>query len=36
MRSTNYVNEIIEWQIEKGTSPEKIMVAGYSQGGLLL
>src|SRR5829696_3610517 len=34
-RATNYVNEIIEGEINSGISPEKIFIAGYSQGGLL-
>lgn len=40
MRAVNYINEIIEREIIKkgrvgGIPPEKIFVAGYSQGGLL-
>ncbi|CAG8589943.1 13115_t:CDS:2 [Ambispora leptoticha] len=34
-RATNYVNDIIEEEIASGIPPEKIFVAGYSQGGLL-
>ncbi|CAI2178097.1 9826_t:CDS:2, partial [Funneliformis geosporum] len=34
-RATSYVNDIIEGEIANGISPEKIFVAGYSQGGLL-
>ncbi|CAI2195730.1 14410_t:CDS:2 [Funneliformis geosporum] len=34
-RATNYVNDIIEGEIASGIPPEKIFVAGYSQGGLL-
>src|SRR3954447_26888957 len=34
-RATNYVNYIIEGEIAAGIPPEKIFVAGYSQGGLL-
>ncbi|CAH1755687.1 7424_t:CDS:2 [Entrophospora sp. SA101] len=35
MRAVSYVNEIVEEEIEAGIPPEKIFVAGYSQGGLL-
>src|SRR5207248_6071745 len=35
MRAANYVNEIIESEIAGGIPPEKIFLAGYSQGGLL-
>lgn len=34
-RATTYVNEIIEEEIANGIPPEKIFIAGYSQGGLL-
>jgi predicted esterase len=34
-RATNHVNDIIEGEIVNGILPEKIFVAGYSQGGLL-
>ncbi|RIA80668.1 hypothetical protein C1645_745071 [Glomus cerebriforme] len=34
-RATNYVNEIIAGEIKAGIPPEKIFIAGYSQGGLL-
>ncbi|MCE8163443.1 MAG: hypothetical protein I3274_04455 [Candidatus Moeniiplasma glomeromycotorum] len=35
MRAVNYVNEIIEQEINAGIPSEKIFVSGYSQGGLL-
>lgn len=35
MRASNYVNEIIEGEIAAGIPPENIVIAGYSQGGLL-
>jgi phospholipase/carboxylesterase len=35
MRAVSYVNEIIEREIAAGIPPEKIFIAGYSQGGLL-
>jgi len=35
MRAVNYVNEIIEEEIEAGIPPEKIIIGGYSQGALL-
>ena len=35
MREVSYVNEIIEKEIAAGIPPEKIFIAGYSQGGLL-
>ncbi|MCE8162973.1 MAG: alpha/beta fold hydrolase [Candidatus Moeniiplasma glomeromycotorum] len=34
-RAVNHVNDIIEQEIVAGIPPEKIFVAGYSQGGLL-
>jgi predicted esterase len=34
-RATNYINEIIEREIANGLPSEKIIIAGYSQGGLL-
>ena len=34
-RAVSYVNEIIEREIADGIPPEKIFLAGYSQGGLL-
>jgi predicted esterase len=35
MQATNYINEIIEEEITAGIPPEKIFIAGYSQGGFL-
>jgi predicted esterase len=35
MRAATYVNEIMEKEIANGISPEKIIISGYSQGGLL-
>lgn len=35
MRSATYIDEIVERELAKGILPEKIFVAGYSQGGLL-
>src|SRR4051812_32086760 len=35
MRAVSYVNQIIEREIELGIPPEKIIISGYSQGGLL-
>ncbi|CAG8503412.1 5432_t:CDS:2 [Paraglomus occultum] len=35
MRAVSYVNEIIEKEIAAGIPPEKIIIAGYSQGALL-
>jgi len=35
MRAVSYVNEIIEKEIAADIPPEKIFIAGYSQGGLL-
>lgn len=34
-RAVDYVNQLIEQEIKAGIAPEKIFVAGYSQGGLL-
>jgi len=34
-RAVSYVNEIIEKEIAAGIPPEKIFIAGYSQGALL-
>lgn len=34
-RAVDYVNEIIEQEIKRGIAPEKVFVAGFSQGGLL-
>jgi predicted esterase len=35
MRAVSYINEIVEKEIKAGIPPEKIFIAGYSQGGLL-
>lgn len=34
-RATHYIKETIEREIAKGISPEKIVIGGFSQGGLL-
>jgi len=35
MRAVAYVKEIVEGEVASGIPPEKIFIAGYSQGALL-